>query len=73
MQVSKWMNDFQDIINVTGWKAHCIGSNANNASGILKQDYKDDMTMDEAISLALKVIAKTMDATSISADKCMPL
>lgn len=58
---------------MVGWKAHCVGSNANNASGILKQDYTDDLTLEQAKALALKVIAKTMDATSMSADKCKQL
>lgn len=36
---------------------------------MLKQDYKDDMTREQAVQLALKVLSKTMDSTSLSAEK----
>lgn len=55
--------------NYAGWKAHCIGSNSSNAQSILKQDYKEEITLKEAMGLAVKVLTKTMDATSLTADK----
>lgn len=55
--------------NYAGWKANCIGANSANAQSILKQDYKDELTLKEATSLAVKVLAKTMDSTTISSDK----
>lgn len=55
--------------NYGGWKATCIGANSQAAQSILKQDYKDDMTLDEALMLAVKVLTKTMDSTTLSADK----
>ncbi|KAI9006422.1 nucleophile aminohydrolase [Hyaloraphidium curvatum] len=55
--------------NYAGWKANCIGANSANAQSILKQDYKDELTLKEAMSLAVKVLAKTMDSTTISSDK----
>jgi 20S proteasome subunit alpha 3 len=54
--------------NYAGWKAHCIGSNSNNAQSILKQDYKEDLTLDEAKSLVVKVLSKTMDS-AVTPDK----
>jgi 20S proteasome subunit alpha 3 len=36
---------------------------------MLKQDYKDDITREEALQLALKVLSKTMDSTTLSAEK----
>ncbi|KDO77227.1 hypothetical protein CISIN_1g040809mg [Citrus sinensis] len=33
------------------------------------QDYKDDMTRQEAVQLALKVLRKTMDSTSLTSEK----
>ncbi|KAL1922442.1 uncharacterized protein VTP21DRAFT_9981 [Calcarisporiella thermophila] len=55
--------------NYGGWKATCIGANNASAQSILKQDYKDDMTLQEACSLAVKVLSKTMDSTSLNNEK----
>ena len=57
--------------NFFGWKAHCIGANNASAQGILKQDYKEEITLKEATALAMKVLGKTMETTSLSSDKCM--
>ncbi len=54
-----------------GWKATCIGSNSTNGSSMLKSDYKEDMTLKEAKSLAIKVLTKTMDGTTLSSEKCI--
>ncbi len=60
--------------NYSGWMATCIGQNSNNGQSLLKQDYKEDgsMTLKEALSLAVKVVAKTMDSTTLTADKRKP-
>ncbi|KAJ7527075.1 hypothetical protein O6H91_16G035400 [Diphasiastrum complanatum] len=55
--------------NYGGWKAGAIGANSQAAQSMLKQDYKDDITREEAVQLALKVLSKTMDSTSLSAEK----
>eukprot|EP00842_Homolaphlyctis_polyrhiza_P006046 jgi/Hompol1/6442/HPOL_001707-RA len=55
--------------NYSGWKATCIGANSSNATSLLKQDYKEGMTLKEAKSLAIKVLAKTMDSTSLTGEK----
>eukprot|EP00246_Nothoceros_aenigmaticus_P005663 TRINITY_DN1789_c0_g1_i1.p1 TRINITY_DN1789_c0_g1~~TRINITY_DN1789_c0_g1_i1.p1 ORF type:complete len:251 (+),score=51.82 TRINITY_DN1789_c0_g1_i1:82-834(+) len=55
--------------NYGGWKAGAIGANNQAAQSMLKQDYKDDITREEAVQLALKILSKTMDSTSLSADK----
>ncbi|KAJ3118724.1 protein with putative role during mitosis [Physocladia obscura] len=55
--------------NYSGWKATCIGANTANATALLKQDYVENCSLKEAISLAVKVLAKTMDSASIGADK----
>jgi 20S proteasome subunit alpha 3 len=55
--------------NYSGWKATCIGSNNGTATSLLKQDYKDDLTIQEAMALACKVLSKTMDATSLDSEK----
>lgn len=55
--------------NYSGWKATCIGSNNGTATSLLKQDYKDEITIQEAMSLACKVLSKTMDSTALDSEK----
>ncbi|GMK57152.1 hypothetical protein CspeluHIS016_0309920 [Cutaneotrichosporon spelunceum] len=55
--------------NYSGWKATCIGANHSSAASLLKQDYKDDITLEEAKGLCLKTMAKTMDSTKLSSEK----
>ncbi|CAI0549589.1 unnamed protein product [Linum tenue] len=55
--------------NYGGWKAAAIGANNQAAQSMLKQDYKDDITREDAVNLALKVLSKTMDSTSLTSDK----
>ncbi|KZS98597.1 putative PRE9-20S proteasome subunit Y13 [Sistotremastrum niveocremeum HHB9708] len=55
--------------NYSGWKATCIGANNGTAQSLLKQEYKDDISLDDAIALAIKVMSKTMDSTTLSSDK----
>jgi len=56
--------------NYGGWKATAIGANNQTATSILKTDYKiNDMTLNDAMILAVKVLSKTMDTTSPTPDK----
>ncbi|CAG8697267.1 5118_t:CDS:2, partial [Dentiscutata erythropus] len=55
--------------NYGGWKATCIGANNASAQSLLKQDYKDEITLKEARELAAKVLSKTMDSTTLSSEK----
>lgn len=55
--------------NYSGWKATCIGANNTTAQSLLRQDYRDDIGLDEAMGLALKVLSKTMDSTSLDSEK----
>jgi len=55
--------------NYSGWKATCIGANNGTAQSLLKQDYKDDINLQDAIALVIKVMGKTMDSTSLSSEK----
>jgi hypothetical protein len=41
------------------------------AQSILKQDYKDEVTLAEAGLLAVKVLSKTMDTTTLSSERCL--
>jgi 20S proteasome subunit alpha 3 len=57
--------------NYSGWKATAIGANNAAAQSILKTDYdmKKGLTLQQAKLLAVKVLSKTMDTTSPSAEK----
>lgn len=55
--------------NFGGWKATAIGENNQTAQSILKTHYKDGMSATEAMDLTVKVLCKTLDSTSLSADK----
>jgi 20S proteasome subunit alpha 3 len=55
--------------NYAGWKATCVGANSGTATSLLKQDYKEDIGVQEAMDLAIKTLGKTLDATSLDAEK----
>ncbi|DBB00907.1 TPA: protein with putative role during mitosis [Trebouxia sp. C0004] len=55
--------------NYGGWKATAIGANSQGAQNILKQDFKDEITLEEAVKLIIKVLSKTMDSTTLSPEK----
>lgn len=55
--------------NFGGWKATAIGENNQTAQSILKSSYKDNMSATEAMDLTVKVLCKTLDSTSLNADK----
>jgi 20S proteasome subunit alpha 3 len=55
--------------NYGGWYATCIGSSSTAAQSILKTEYKDDCDINEALQLAVKVFAKTLDSTTLTSEK----
>ena len=55
--------------NYGGWKATAIGAKHQQAQSILKQDYRDDLTLKEALQLTVKVLSKTLDSTTLKAEK----
>jgi 20S proteasome subunit alpha 3 len=55
--------------NYSGWKAKAIGANNQGAQSILKTDYKDDIKLQDALVLAVKVLSKTMDTTTPTSEK----
>ena len=50
--------------NYSAWKASAIGAQKTQGMDILKADYKEDLTIQQGIKLAAKVICKTMDTTT---------
>ncbi|EIN11427.1 20S proteasome subunit [Punctularia strigosozonata HHB-11173 SS5] len=55
--------------NYSGWKATCIGANNGTAQSLLKQEYKDDISVEEAVGIVLRVMSKTMDSTTLGSEK----
>lgn len=55
--------------NYSGWKATAIGANTTAAQTLLKQDYKEVLELKDAQELALKVLSKTTDTSTLSSDK----
>ncbi|EGC30855.1 proteasome subunit alpha type 4 [Dictyostelium purpureum] len=56
--------------NFAGWKATSIGGeNSPVAQSVLRSNYKPDISLKEALTLALKVLTKTMDRSNINSDK----
>eukprot|EP00941_MAST-03F_sp_MAST-3F-sp1_P002827 g2827.t1 len=49
--------------NYGGWQATAIGNNSQTAKDKLKTDYKEKPTCEEALTLCVKVLRKTMDTT----------
>ena len=51
-------------------QAKCIGANNQSAESLMKQEYKEEsIPLDQAKQLAIKVLTKTCDATSLTPDK----
>ena len=62
--------------NYSGWLATSIGENSSSVQTLLKQELNansteshNDITLDDALKIALKVLSKTSDNTHLSADK----
>ncbi|GAM28236.1 hypothetical protein SAMD00019534_114120 [Acytostelium subglobosum LB1] len=56
--------------NFAGWKATSIGGeNSQVAQSVLRSSYKPDISLKDALQLALKVLTKTMDRSNINSDK----
>lgn len=46
-----------------------MASYPGTAQSLLKQEYKDDISLDEAIGIVLRVMSKTMDSTTLGSEK----
>ena len=46
-----------------------IGANNGTAQSLLKQEYKDDITVEDAIGLVMWTMTKMMDSTMLSSKK----
>jgi len=55
--------------NYAAWRAHATGKGCVTAISTLKDEYKQNCSLKEALVLAAKVLSKSMDSNSPSADK----
>jgi hypothetical protein len=55
--------------NFAKWKATAIGANTQSAQSVLKAEYNDTLTLEEAQKLAVKILSRTMDSTVLTAEK----
>lgn len=56
--------------NYGGWKATCIGANNTTAQSIFKTDYEgDELTLEGARKLLVKVLGKTVESATIVGEK----
>ena len=55
--------------NYASWKAHATGKNCVNAISTLKSDFKEGCNLKEALILAVKVLAKSMDTATPDVNK----
>lgn len=55
--------------NYGGWHAAAMGSNSGNATSFLKDEYKEGMSVTDALDLAVTTLLKALDTTSPSADR----
>ena len=55
--------------NYAAWNAHATGKNSVTTISTLKEDYKREGSLNDALILAVKVLAKSMDTMKPTADK----
>jgi 20S proteasome alpha/beta subunit len=41
------------------------------AQSLLKQDYKDDISLDDVFALVLETLSQNMDSATLRSEKCM--
>lgn len=51
------------------WSAYAIGKNDQLAQSLLKKDWKESMSLEEAQVLGLRILSKTMDAIKIPKER----
>jgi 20S proteasome subunit alpha 3 len=55
--------------NYGAWKATAIGANNAASQSILKQEWTDTMDVAGAMQLAIKIMSKTMDSSTLTSEK----
>ncbi len=60
------------MCSVRGRRESSVGTNSTNGISFLKEEYKDSMTLQDGLVLAIKTMCKTLDATHPKAEDCTP-
>lgn len=68
MESGGWTAELPLLVVTSGGQT-AIGANYQNAQSTLKKRYEEDMSVDEAMALAIRVLSKAMDSTSLDAEK----
>lgn len=55
--------------NYSGWKATSIGANKSTIQTLLKKDHNDDMKLEDACKLAIKILHKTIMISNLNSEK----
>lgn len=55
--------------NLACWRAIAQGSNEENSNNHLQENYKEELTKDEALGLAMETIMKTLDTAKPEIDR----
>jgi 20S proteasome subunit alpha 3 len=55
--------------NYAAWKAHATGKNSVNAISSLKDDYTEELTLQQGTIMAAKVLGKSMDINKPDTDR----
>ena len=50
------------------WEAHAIGQNSNNAQSTLKQYYDKNMSLNEGITLAVRVLKRSLEKNKVKGE-----
>lgn len=50
------------------WKAHAIGQGSQNAESFLKQNYNEEMNLEEGIKMSIRVLRKSLDKNVLSSE-----
>lgn len=55
--------------NYAAWNAHATGKNSVTSISALKEDYNAECSLNEALQIAVKLLAKSMDSQKPTEDK----
>eukprot|EP01065_Artemidia_motanka_P025638 TRINITY_DN30612_c0_g1_i1.p1 TRINITY_DN30612_c0_g1~~TRINITY_DN30612_c0_g1_i1.p1 ORF type:complete len:293 (+),score=127.16 TRINITY_DN30612_c0_g1_i1:67-879(+) len=55
--------------NFAAWKANAVGQHTDNAQSVLKQEWKEGLSLHEGLLLATKTLGKCMDTSSLTPEK----
>eukprot|EP01062_Namystynia_karyoxenos_P060401 TRINITY_DN5196_c0_g1_i1.p2 TRINITY_DN5196_c0_g1~~TRINITY_DN5196_c0_g1_i1.p2 ORF type:complete len:298 (+),score=143.26 TRINITY_DN5196_c0_g1_i1:88-894(+) len=55
--------------NYAAWKANAVGQHTDNAQSVLKQEWKEGLSLHDGLLLATKTLGKCMDTSSLTPEK----